>query len=127
MDALRWSYLADAMAAGARKRRPTLRGACTSSRARAANQHSTHARSRFAPPGRTALVFRHDLRYKRSAEIDPHSCTRGHHLARPNFEFQKRQKELEKKRRKEEKKQKKLDRAATQPAPPDAGATTETT
>jgi Skp family chaperone for outer membrane proteins len=35
-------------------------------------------------------------------------------LAKPNFEFQKRQKELEKKRRKEEKKQKKLDRAAAQ-------------
>ena len=35
-------------------------------------------------------------------------------MAKPNFEFQKRQKELEKKRRKEEKKQKKLDRAAAQ-------------
>jgi Skp family chaperone for outer membrane proteins len=35
-------------------------------------------------------------------------------LARPNFEFQKRQKELEKKRKKEEKKQKKLDRAAAE-------------
>jgi Skp family chaperone for outer membrane proteins len=41
-------------------------------------------------------------------------------LAKPNFEFQKRQKELEKKRRKEEKKQKKLDRAAAQsPGGPD--------
>ena len=35
-------------------------------------------------------------------------------MAKPNFEFQKRQKELEKKRKKEEKKQKKLDRAAAQ-------------
>ena len=35
-------------------------------------------------------------------------------MPKPNFEFQKRQKELEKKRRKEEKKQKKLDRAAAQ-------------
>jgi Skp family chaperone for outer membrane proteins len=39
---------------------------------------------------------------------------RTQNLAKPNFEFQKRQKELEKKRRKEEKKQKKLDRAAAQ-------------
>jgi hypothetical protein len=37
-------------------------------------------------------------------------------LARTNFEFQKRQKELEKKRKKEEKKQKKLERAADPPA-----------
>jgi len=47
-------------------------------------------------------------------------------LARPNFEFQKRQKELEKKRRKEEKKQKKLDRAAAQSSTPDAGPAPET-
>ena len=45
------------------------------------------------------------------------------HLAKPNFEFQKRQKELEKKRKKEEKKQKKLDRAAAESQAPDAGAT----
>ena len=38
-------------------------------------------------------------------------------MPKPNFEFQKRQKELEKKRRKEEKKQKKLDRAAANTAP----------
>jgi Skp family chaperone for outer membrane proteins len=44
-------------------------------------------------------------------------------LAKPNFEFQKRQKELEKKRKKEEKKQKKLDRAAAESQAPDAGAT----
>jgi len=37
-------------------------------------------------------------------------------LAKPNYEFQKRQKELEKKRKKEEKKQRKLERAA-----PEAG------
>ena len=36
-------------------------------------------------------------------------------MAKPNFEFQKRQKELEKKRKREEK-QRKLDRAAAQPA-----------
>ncbi len=42
-------------------------------------------------------------------------------MAKPNFEFQKRQKELEKKRKKEEKKQKKLDRAAAQ-APADESA-----
>lgn len=57
------------------------------------------------------------------------STTRGDaHLAKPNFEFQKRQKELEKKRKKEEKKQKKLDRAASQaPAtdsPPTPGEST---
>ena len=45
------------------------------------------------------------------------------HLAKPNFEFQKRQKELEKKRKKEEKKQKKLDRAAAQSSSPDTGTT----
>jgi hypothetical protein len=37
-------------------------------------------------------------------------------LARTNFEFQKRQKELEKKRKKEEKKLKKQERAAEPPA-----------
>jgi len=44
-------------------------------------------------------------------------------LAKPNFEFQKRQKELEKKRKKEEKKQKKLDRAAAESPSPEPGAT----
>jgi hypothetical protein len=44
-------------------------------------------------------------------------------LAKPNFEFQKRQKELEKKRKKEEKKQKKLDRAAAESPAPESGAT----
>jgi Skp family chaperone for outer membrane proteins len=49
-------------------------------------------------------------------------------LAKPNFEFQKRQKELEKKRKKEEKKQKKLDRAAAQSSTTDTGpAPPETT
>ncbi len=43
-------------------------------------------------------------------------------MAKPNFEFQKRQKELEKKRKKEEKKQRKLDRAA---APPTEGSGSE--
>jgi len=43
-----------------------------------------------------------------------HDDEETHNLAKPNFEFQKRQKELEKKRKKEEKKQKKLDRAAAQ-------------
>ena len=45
------------------------------------------------------------------------------HLAKPNFEFQKRQKELEKKRKKEEKKQKKLDRAAAQSPTADTAST----
>ena len=50
------------------------------------------------------------------------------HLAKPNFEFQKRQKELEKKRKKEEKKQKKLDRAAAEaPAPEPGSPPAETT
>jgi len=44
-------------------------------------------------------------------------------LAKPNFEFQKRQKELEKKRKKEEKKQKKLDRAAAQSPTADTAST----
>ncbi len=43
-------------------------------------------------------------------------------MAKPNFEFQKRQKELEKKRKKEEKKQKKLDRAAAQSPTPEPGS-----
>ena len=51
---------------------------------------------------------------KTGAWIISSTCTRTQNLAKPNFEFQKRQKELEKKRRKEEKKQKKLDRAAAQ-------------
>ena len=42
-------------------------------------------------------------------------------MAKPNFEFQKRQKELEKKRKKEEKKQKKLDRAAAEAQPIEPG------
>jgi hypothetical protein len=37
-------------------------------------------------------------------------------LAKPNFEYQKRQKELEKKRKKEEKLKKRQERAATPPA-----------
>jgi hypothetical protein len=48
-------------------------------------------------------------------------------LAKPNFEFQKRQKELEKKRKKEEKKQKKLDRAAAEAQPAEPGARRPTT
>lgn len=43
-------------------------------------------------------------------------------MAKPNYEFQKRQKELEKKRKKEEKKQRKEGRAADAPAP-ESGAT----
>jgi Skp family chaperone for outer membrane proteins len=49
--------------------------------------------------------------------------TRTSNLAKPNFEFQKRQKELEKKRKKEEKKQKKLDRAAAQAPAADSAST----
>ena len=49
-----------------------------------------------------------------------------HNLAKPNFGYQKRQKELEKKRKKEEKIKKKLEKnappAADEPAPaPEAG------
>jgi hypothetical protein len=43
-------------------------------------------------------------------------------LAKPNYEFQKRQKELEKKRKKEEKKARKEERTVD-PSAPDAGAT----
>jgi hypothetical protein len=39
-----------------------------------------------------------------------------HNLAKPNFGYQKRQKELEKKRKKEEKLKKRQERAATPPA-----------
>jgi hypothetical protein len=50
-------------------------------------------------------------------------------LAKPNFEYQKRQKELEKKRKKEEKLKKRQERAATPPADgtppaPEPGETT---
>ncbi len=37
-------------------------------------------------------------------------------MAKPNFKFQKRQKELEKKKRNEEKMKRKLDKSSTQPA-----------
>lgn len=45
-------------------------------------------------------------------------------MAKPNFKFQKRQKELEKKKKNEEKMKRKLDKSSTQPAenpelPPD--------
>ncbi len=43
-------------------------------------------------------------------------------MPKPNYEFQKRQKELEKKRKKEEKKQRKLERAATEAGPGEAPA-----
>jgi hypothetical protein len=49
---------------------------------------------------------------------DVHAHPRTTNLPKPNFEFQKRQKELEKKRRKEEKRQKKLDRAGQAAAAP---------
>ena len=49
-----------------------------------------------------------------------------HNLAKPNFGYQKRQKELEKKRKKEEKMKKKLEKnaapAADAPAPAPEGA-----
>jgi len=54
----------------------------------------------------------------RSAHCSGPSTHEDPHLAKPNFEFQKRQKELEKKRKKEEKKQKKLDRAAAESSSP---------
>jgi hypothetical protein len=40
-------------------------------------------------------------------------------LAKPNFQYQKRQKELEKKRKQEEKRQRKLERNQAAPAPGD--------
>ena len=44
------------------------------------------------------------------------TTSRGDALAKPNFQFQKRQRELEKKRKQEEKRQRKLER--THPAAP---------
>lgn len=38
---------------------------------------------------------------------------RGDHMAKPNFKFQKRQKELDKKKKQEEKQQRKQERAAS--------------
>jgi hypothetical protein len=56
---------------------------------------------------------------------DPNSALKGDALAKPNFQFQKRQKELEKKKKQEEKRLRKLERhtvPATDPlAPPVAG------
>jgi len=59
----------------------------------------------------------------------PPSLAQGeHNLAKPNFGYQKRQKELEKKRKKEEKLKKRQERAATAPADgqPPAPETPET-
>lgn len=54
--------------------------------------------------------------------LKPYPTIKGDKLAQPNFQFEKRQKELAKKKKKEEKKQRKLeDRTATtedNPVPP---------
>lgn len=52
-------------------------------------------------------------------------------MAKPNFQFEKRQKELEKKKKKEEKKLRKLDKSEAPPVenpvqPPPEGETAET-
>ncbi len=55
----------------------------------------------------------------------PPTVYRSENLAKPNFQYEKRQKELEKKRKKEEKKQRKLNQSAAtgdQQAAPDAAA-----
>ena len=46
------------------------------------------------------------------------SALKGDALAKPNFQFQKRQKELEKKKKQEEKRQRKLERHAVPAAGP---------
>ncbi len=44
------------------------------------------------------------------------SSVRSHAVGKPNFNFQKRQKEIAKKKKSEEKRQRKLDKKATQPS-----------
>ena len=44
---------------------------------------------------------------------------RGDHLAKPNYQFEKRQKELEKKKKKEAKQQRKLEKSAVTPKDPE--------
>jgi hypothetical protein len=61
-------------------------------------------------------------RRTRVASPDPFTPSRSVALAKPNYEYQKRQKELEKKRKKEEKLKRKQERAAT-PGEGDAPAT----
>ena len=64
----------------------------------------------------------------RAAPIDPSHFSRSVALAKPNFEYQKRQKELEKKRKKEEKLKRRQERHAAPadgeapPAPPAEGS-----
>jgi hypothetical protein len=70
------------------------------------------------------------IRVADTSFLTRHICGKGAKLAKPNFQFQKRQKELEKKRKQEEKRQRKLAAAAaTQPKdetavpPPEGGET----
>jgi hypothetical protein len=53
---------------------------------------------------------------KKLLQADPGICSkRSESMAKPNFKFQKRQKELEKKKKSEEKAQRKLDKNSIQP------------
>jgi hypothetical protein len=68
------------------------------------------------------------VRKRRGMPVDPPPTSPGEsNLAKTNFGFQKRQKELEKKRKKEEKLKKRQERAAVPPAEgaPPAPETTE--
>jgi hypothetical protein len=53
--------------------------------------------------------------YHGSAQSE-HFCLRGYLLGKPNFNFQKRQKELAKQKKNEEKRQRKLDKNTVKPA-----------
>jgi hypothetical protein len=68
-------------------------------------------------------------RKRRGFELPTHTATNPgeSNLAKTNFGFQKRQKELEKKRKKEEKLKKRQERAATPPAEEGAPPAPETT
>jgi hypothetical protein len=90
---------------------------------------SVHARGRQTGGGRIIHQARADrpsvgptAARRESARIAASPSDRGeHNLAKPNFGYQKRQKELEKKRKKEEKMKRKLEKnappAADAPAP----------
>ena len=78
----------------------------------------------FTNGGRILPARTPGMRGGRHTTIAASTIRRGErNLAKPNFGYQKRQKELEKKRKKEEKKQKKLDRAAAESPAPEPGAT----
>jgi hypothetical protein len=55
-------------------------------------------------------------RHEKLFQADPGICSkRSESMAKPNFKFQKRQKELEKKKKSEEKLQRKLEKNSTEP------------